>query len=151
MKEEFLHDNLFAIQQTQCQIRVTTEFSDSLPPIVGPRYGINFALKVLVQNAIDAMGSGGTLTFRTGFRNPQEDNSYRVVVFLDIQDSGTGIAAEIAEVLGKQPYRTTKREGTGLGVYSVKRFMQLHQGDLTFFRNEDGSRGTTFRLMFTQP
>ncbi len=146
--KDCLKDQLFLMPLGRHNTLAKTDLAPSLPRVLGPRLGIHFAIMTLVQNALDAMGTPGTLIFRTKLGTPQ---AFQTSVCLEIQDSGSGIAPEIAETLGKEPYRTTKQDGTGLGVYSVRRFMQLQSGDLTFHPNADGTCGTTFCLIFNQP
>jgi signal transduction histidine kinase len=77
----------------------------------------------LMQNAIDAMASGGELRIRT-FR---EDH----FVVVEIGDNGPGIAPEVRSHIF-EPFFTTKGvgEGTGLGLDTVQRIVRKHRGDI---------------------
>ena len=74
----------------------------------------------LLQNAIDAMPHGGELTIRG-----RQAGSW---VYLEVQDTGTGIAADQLTQLFT-PFHTTKSDGTGLGLY-VARFLLPTAGPL---------------------
>ncbi len=70
-------------------------------------------------NAIQAMPGGGSLTVRTGMRDPFAE--------IVVQDTGIGISPEAR---GKifDPFFTTKSDGTGLGLSIVYRIMEEHGG-----------------------
>src|SRR5262249_11996087 len=89
----------------------------------------------LVQNALDAMPQGGTLTL-CGHQTPTH-------CILEIRDTGIGIpAARLPHLF--TPLYTTKAHGTGLGLYVVKEIVAAH-GGLLAVESEPGC-GTTFTI-----
>ena len=77
------------------------------------------ALLNLVQNAIEAMPHGGTLTLR-GRRQG-------AIVHLDVADTGVGMPpAQTTQIF--EPLYTTKPGGTGLGLYIVQEVVAAHGG-----------------------
>jgi signal transduction histidine kinase len=93
------------------------------------------ALLNLVQNALDAMEPGGTLSVRGQATATQ--------VQLHVQDTGVGIpAAQRARIF--EPLYTTKPGGSGLGLYIVQEIMAAHAGHVTV-ASEEG-QGTTLTL-----
>jgi two-component system sensor histidine kinase AtoS len=89
----------------------------------------------LVQNALDAMPQGGTLTLR-GWQTASH-------VHLDICDTGAGIPAEqLAQIF--EPLYTTKPAGTGLGLYMAREIVAAHDGEIRV-TSQVGS-GTTFTI-----
>jgi len=76
----------------------------------------------LVQNALDAMPTGGTLTLAGQGTATQ--------VQLQVRDTGSGIPADTLPQLF-DPLYTTKSEGTGLGLYIVQEIVAVHAGQVT--------------------
>jgi signal transduction histidine kinase len=68
-------------------------------------------------------------------------------VFIEIQDEGIGMPAEVMQQI-KDPFFTTKRDGggTGLGLAISDRIIRDHEGRLSF--NSEEGRGTTVRVYF---
>ena len=87
----------------------------------------------LLQNALDAMPNGGTLSLVC--------QSTATQVQLRVQDTGIGISAER---LGRifEPLYTTKPGGTGLGLYIVQEIVVAHGGQIAVQSVEH--QGTTF-------
>jgi signal transduction histidine kinase len=89
----------------------------------------------LVQNALEAMPQGGTLTL-AGRCTPTH-------VQLQIRDTGSGIPSEQYATIF-EPLYTTKPGGTGLGLYIVQEIVAAHGGQVTVESVE--GEGTTFTL-----
>ena len=88
----------------------------------------------LIHNATDAMPGGGKITLR--FRQAGGE------VITEIEDSGPGIAPEIAEKLFDAFATYGKAHGTGLGLSISKKIIEDHRGRISA-RNEPG-RGAVF-------
>ena len=89
----------------------------------------------LIKNAMQAMTRGGTLTVRT----IDEDGGVSLVV----EDTGVGISKEkISRIF--EPYFTTKKKGTGLGLMIVHRIVDQHEGRIHVQAGEKA--GTTFTI-----
>jgi len=90
------------------------------------------ALRNLVQNALDAMGPGGTVTLGGQPTATQ--------VQLHVRDTGVGIPTrQLATIF--EPLYTTKPGGTGLGLYIVHEIVAAHAGQVTVESVE--GQGTT--------
>jgi len=77
------------------------------------------ALLNLVQNALEAMPQGGTLTLSGSGTATQ--------VQLQVRDTGSGIpATQLPHIF--EPLYTTKQEGTGLGLYIMQEIVAAHGG-----------------------
>jgi len=93
----------------------------------------------LIQNAADAMPRGGKIFVRYSTGNNE--------VTTEIEDTGSGIAPEIAGTLFEAFATFGKEHGTGLGLSICKKIIEDHQGRI-WARNEPG-RGAIFA--FTLP
>lgn len=91
----------------------------------------------LLHNATDAMPRGGRIIMRFQV-SPTE-------VTTEIEDSGPGIAPEIADKLFDAFATFGKAHGTGLGLSICKKIVQDHCGKITA-RNEPG-RGAIFTFV----
>ncbi|GHV75749.1 hypothetical protein AGMMS49942_05700 [Spirochaetia bacterium] len=92
------------------------------------------ALLNLIKNAQAAMTGGGTLTIKTALRDGQID--------IQVRDTGAGISeGNIAKIF--EPYFTTKKTGSGLGLTLVFKIVREHQGEITVKSKEgEGARFT---------
>ncbi|RDW18031.1 PAS domain-containing sensor histidine kinase [Oceanobacillus chungangensis] len=91
----------------------------------------------LVKNAIEAMDTPGEIIVSVV--------SSETKVVISIMDEGPGIPEDILEKLG-EPFFTTKKNGTGLGLLITKQILERHNAVLSIFKNSD--RGSTFQLSF---
>ena len=119
------------------EIKIEREYDRTLPPLTIYGSELNQVWTNLLDNAIDALGSAGTITLRT-----RRDGGCVVV---DIADTGPGIPAEARSHVF-DPFYTTKDvgKGTGLGLDTARRIVvERHGGSLAF---DTGENGTTFHV-----
>jgi len=91
----------------------------SAPPLGGDANLLNIVFQNLLINAAQAMQGRG----RIDVRCHAADGWHRV----EVNDQGPGIPAEIRAELFR-PFKTTKARGTGLGMATAKRLVELHGG-----------------------
>lgn len=98
----------------------------------------DWVIENLLKNALDAMEGKGMITLNIW----QQDGQ----TFIDVTDTGKGIAKQnISKVF--KPGFTTKKRGWGLGLSLSKRIIeQYHKGQL-FVRHSEPGKGTTFRIV----
>lgn len=129
--------------------------------IIADHAAIHQVLINIINNAIDAMPKGGTLTIdavTTGAQTPhtvvsktnsnkyyQQELEMPEMVKIDIQDTGSGIESIY---LGKifTPFFSTKAKGVGLGLSIVKNVIDENMGRITVSSIKD--KGTMFSLYF---
>jgi len=117
-------------------VQVEMELLPDLPPVNANPGELNQVWTNLIDNAIDALPPGGSVTVRTS-RSPDG-------VCVRISDDGPGIPADVqAHVF--EPFFTTKGvgEGAGLGLDIVRRIVRGHEGDVHL---ETGPDGTAFEV-----
>jgi PAS domain S-box-containing protein len=122
-------------QTAVCQkagITIKREFGD-LRPILMDENKMKQVILNLCKNAIEAMPSGGVLTVRAY----QAEES----AVLEVSDTGEGIP-EGVDVF--QLFRTTKPNGTGLGLPVVRQIVRAHQGHIEY--SSKPGQGTTFKI-----
>jgi signal transduction histidine kinase len=95
----------------------------------------------LLNNAVQAMPHGGTLTITTG----AEERAGKRGGWIKITDTGVGIPRENLERVF-EPFFTTKPpdEGTGLGLAVSYRIVHEHEGVIEV--SSETNRGTTFMV-----
>ena len=110
----------------------------ALPRIrVDAKY-IKLALMNIVQNALQALGGRSGIK-EVLIRTMKLENGVEIVV----TDTGPGILEEHRDKIF-QVYFSTRRDGTGLGLPTVRRIIEEHDGTITF-QSEVG-KGTSFRI-----
>ena len=116
-------------------ITLQLEALDQLGMVGLHNHTLQRALLNLVQNAMEAMPPGGTLTLR-GRRQG-------AAVSLDVQDTGGGIPPEQTTQIF-EPLHTTKPGGTGLGLYIVQEVVAAHGGQVAV--QSVVGQGSTFTI-----
>jgi two-component system, sporulation sensor kinase E len=91
----------------------------------------------LIKNAMQAMTKGGTLTLQTGESSGG--------VWVSVADTGGGIPEEQINRIF-DPFYTTKKKGSGLGLMIVQRIVRAHSGRVEL--ESHVGRGSTFRIWF---
>jgi len=89
----------------------------------------------LVKNAMQAMTQGGVLTLATG-QTPES-------AWVEVTDTGGGIPQELINRIF-EPFYTTKKKGSGLGLMIVQRIVREHGGRIEL--ESLAGQGTTFRI-----
>jgi signal transduction histidine kinase len=109
-----------------CQILFHTQLAEDLPEVFGDYEKIARVLSNLFLNAVEAVSGvspEGIVTAHTCFLPS------RNMVEVSIMDNGPGIPEKIRKKVF-QPYFTTKKEGTGLGLHLSRHFVEEHQGEI---------------------
>ena len=126
---------------TRNRVSLRADFASNLPRVPGDPVQLQQVLINLVVNAIDAM--------RTSTDRPRELQirlgKYADGILVQVQDSGPGIAPELADHIF-EPFFTTKAEGIGMGLAISRSIIESHGGRLSI---APGSQGAVFQ--FTLP
>jgi CheY-like chemotaxis protein len=133
-------------------VTLKTDVAAELPPLVGDATQIEQVLLNLCVNARDAMPYGGDLRITvtwtevdTQFVGPTRDAKTGPHVVIDVEDTGTGMTADVVERIF-DPFFTTKApgHGTGLGLSSSIAIVKGHGGFMHVY-SEPG-KGSRFRV-----
>jgi len=114
----------------------------ALPLIWGDEFMLRRAFCCVIENAIEAMGGHGRLSVDT--RSAMRRGAPAIVV--EIRDDGPGMSREFRRQLLAQRFASSKADGLGLGVYTVRQVAALHGGSVRIASAP--GRGTTVRFAF---
>jgi len=122
-------------------VTVHLELASDVRPVRGDSIQLQQVILNLMLNAFSAMSGTGLdgarrLVVRTN--SIAESN-----VLVEVQDSGTGIAADDLESIF-EPFITTKPEGLGMGLSICRSIIERHGGTISAANNPD--RGATFSI-----
>jgi two-component system sensor histidine kinase HydH len=123
-------------------VKVVTEIPSELPKMRIDANQLLTALNNLLENALEAMPAGGTLTVKA---NVTSDH-----LLIVVEDTGCGIPKEkLAAVY--DPFVTSKTKGAGLGLTLVHQVVMNHHGEIQL--SSEVNRGTvvTIRLPLEAP
>ena len=121
-------------------IEVEKQYADFVPPVMLNADQMRQVFINLIQNAIQAMPSGGLIrvTVECG----------RGHVTVSVSDSGKGITDEHRERIF-EPYFTTREGGAGLGLMIVQRIVGEHGGEVLV--SSGRGSGTTMTVKLPVP
>jgi PAS domain S-box-containing protein len=132
------------------KFRNTTSIKNEL--LIGDPYQLKRAFNYIIENGVESMPKGGTLTLETNvvyfepdaiddISGPGKGKYLRIVV----SDTGTGIAkSDINKIF--DPFYSTKPGGlnTGLGLAIAKQIITSHKGIIKVFSQKE--KGTQFNV-----
>jgi signal transduction histidine kinase len=124
-----------APQAARQKIQIRTTFAPGLPALQADPKLLKQALLNIVINAEEAMPDGGELIAQTSGGSTE--------VQVDVTDTGVGIAPHYLPKIFNL-YFTTKPDGSGLGLCTTQRIVELHGGSIAV--ESEANRGTHFTL-----
>ncbi len=134
-------DAVALYRQAHQEVEYTLELYENMPKVDIDRSQMGRAVGNLLENATTAINDGGVsfkkITIRTSY-DPEVH-----IATLDIIDTGPGIPKRVKERMF-EPYFSTRRGGTGLGLVIVNRIISDHNGFIRVKDNEPS--GTIFSI-----
>jgi PAS domain S-box-containing protein len=122
-------------QLGRANVQVAQLLPIDVPEVFVDRALLKQAILNLVLNAVDAMPTGGQLQLTLSRRGDMAE--------ITVGDTGKGIPLEHRQKVF-QLFFTTTPGGSGIGLASTFRIVQLHNGSIDF--TSEVGRGTTFRI-----
>jgi signal transduction histidine kinase len=122
-------------QLRKANIHVARLLPIDVPEVYVDRALLRQAVLNLVLNAVEAMPGGGQLRLMLSRRGEMAE--------IVVSDTGKGIPVENRQKVF-QLFFTTRPGGSGIGLASTFRIVQLHNGSIDF--TSEVGRGTTFRI-----
>jgi signal transduction histidine kinase len=118
------------------KVQVLKHLARSLPPLVVQRAQMEECFLNVLQNAVEAMPAGGTLTVRSRYAGDGQ-------IEVQISDTGHGIEPSLLPQIF-DAFITTKPGGTGLGLAIVKNVVETYGG--TIAAKSEIGKGSVFTL-----
>ncbi len=115
---------------------ITQQLEPLLPVLEIDRTQIKEVLINLLMNAHNAVGPKGTICISTIL----EDGS----VILSVTDNGGGMTEDFIQDKLFKPFKTTKPQGLGIGLFHSKKIIEAHGGAIDV-QSKKG-KGTTFQI-----
>jgi len=142
------------VMKGQAQKRGITfeiRFPDDLPPFPGDPVRVKQVLYNLLSNAVKFSHDGGAVEIRAAVVETEASPLERPAMVFEVQDHGIGIdpskhAAIFEEFEQADGTTTRKYGGTGLGLALVRRFMEMHGGQVRV--DSRLGEGCTFAVFF---
>jgi len=143
--EEIIMNSLKLIeyQARKHSIRMRHHISQGIEVEIDPDKFRQVLVNILL-NAIQAMPQGGTLDISLRIQG-HHDGFVQGCACIEIADTGVGIPEEnLSHIF--EPFFSTKRNGTGLGLSLSKRIIDAHGGNLELESEEGKGTQVTIRL-----
>ncbi len=136
--EDLLMDVVVSVESQihSSDIRFSVDDESSNAGLMGNRQMLVSALINLIVNAIQAMQGNGAIRLTASKIDDR-------VLQIAISDNGMGFSSE-SKKHAFDPFYTTRKEGTGLGLAVVAAIVSAHNGDISL-KSEQG-KGSTFVL-----
>ena len=122
-------------------VEIELELDQALPVIEADDVRLRQLIHNLIKNSLETVEGEGWIALKTEYIE-QSDRSWAEI---SVEDSGKGIAAEVADNLF-DPYVTTKTSGSGLGLAIVQKIVDEHGGSVRVENSRRGGAKFTVRL-----
>ncbi len=138
--KDIVHNALKRMRLTEIKNVVVTNETDGLPPVYVDTESMEMVFLNLLTNAYDAIVKKGKIRVIASLNGQ--------MVNVTVSDDGSGMCAEFIEKSLFQPFKTTKPEGFGVGLYQCKTIIEAHGGNIEV-ESEKG-KGTAFKVRLPQ-
>jgi PAS domain S-box-containing protein len=139
---QVLEETLVLVEKKlrQSGIKLVTEFDDRLPLLHARPDQLRQVFLNLILNAQQAIEREGQISIRTSLYT----TSLQPSISVEISDSGCGISEDdLTRIF--EPFFSTRKKGTGLGLWVTQDLIRHHGGRIEVTSEPD--RGTTFQII----
>lgn len=127
---------LLETQTNLNNIQIIKNIEQHLPAINCDENKLKQVFINFLKNAIEAMSQGGTIHIDIRKQDPDW-------IMIQITDEGSGIPEHLLTRVG-EPFFTTKKKGTGLGLMICKNIISEHKGEIMI---ESSPKGTLVKIL----
>jgi two-component system nitrogen regulation sensor histidine kinase GlnL len=125
--------------------RIIELYDPSLPEVEGDRDRLIQLFLNLVKNAAEATGAeGGQITLVTHYQHGlrvavgNSRERLELPITIEVRDDGPGVPEDLVDHLF-EPFVSTKRRGSGLGLSLVAKIVADHRGVVSYLPGEPGA------------
>jgi two-component system nitrogen regulation sensor histidine kinase GlnL len=133
---------LESLADSNKNVQYLQNFDITLPQIQADRNSLKQVFLNLIKNASQALEGTGNIVVSTRWVTEHRLKGQRAIS-VEIKDDGNGIPGESLEKIFS-PFYTTKKEGSGLGLFLAYQIIAKHGGAI-FVESELGN-GTVFKV-----
>ncbi len=122
-------------QAEKNQVELSANLDGNLPVVMTDQTRMTQVFYNLIMNAVQASRPEQRILIRTGKKKSQ--------LSVEFADTGCGIPPDLQPKIF-DPFFSTKKDGSGMGLAISRRIVELHQGKL--FCQSHPSQGTIFTV-----
>jgi putative PEP-CTERM system histidine kinase len=134
--KDLVHNALKKVSFNENKNVMITKMFDPIPPIYVDPYAMETVFLNLFTNSYEAIENNGSISVSASLNG---DN-----VNITISDNGKGIPKEFVENGLFKSFKSTKKNGFGIGLYQSKTILEAHGGNIEF--ETDEGKGTSFTI-----
>lgn len=127
IEQVLTHFKPFLTAKLQIQTNLDSQYND----IWADPQQIEKVLQILIENAVQALNGNGVIEISTTVAQDLNNPSVNFLEF-QVADTGPGIAAGDCEKIF-EPFFTSKKDGTGMGLPIAKKIIEAHGGKIRHY------------------
>ncbi|GAB4344015.1 MAG: hypothetical protein Kow0037_32430 [Calditrichia bacterium] len=111
------------------RIQIETDLDDACRYLMADPQQLEMVFQIVLENAVEALEGKGRILITSSLAQYLSENMADFVE-IEIADSGPGIDPEIGDKIF-DPYFTTKKNGTGMGLAIARKIVEEHGGRIS--------------------
>jgi two-component system nitrogen regulation sensor histidine kinase GlnL len=141
---EILSEVLFLESKSKSgkRVKFIENFDVTLPLVKGNKNSLKQVFLNIIKNSVQAITKRGIVEISTRWITNYKLKGEKALS-VEIRDNGAGISKEILQKISS-PFYTTKKEGSGLGLFIAYQIIAKHGGAI--FVESELQKGTVFKV-----